>query len=162
MAQALMRTRTLAGTSNPLMLQLDMEKCGGRSGVTGCSRSVSFTTALRSGLRMSSAMAKSSVEAVVSIPAKNTEPVTPSHRFKELGHFTHKQDSLHLLSGEAVLLPNGEQNVYEMITVLGIPCRGRVVIALVLLDQPIQQLVPPPLHSLGLGADRLAEHAEAS
>ena len=67
-----------------------------------------------------------------------------------------------MLSGETVILPNGEQNLDEVMVVVLRVTRRRLVLALMVLDQPVEQLVPPPPQPPGPGADQLAEHAEAS
>jgi len=94
-------------------------------------------------------MVKSSTEDDVPIPAK-----------KDV-----KQDSFHLLAGEAVLLSNGQHDMDKIIVIfrrITFTRRHGHILPLMVLDQAVQQLVPPPPHSLGFGTDHLAEHPEAS
>ena len=72
--------------------------------------------------------------------------------------YTTKQDSFHLLSAESVLMSNGQQNMNE-ITIFVF---RQIAVSLMILDQLVQQMVPPPLQPLGFRANHLAEHAESS
>ena len=69
---------------------------------------------------------------------------------------THYQHGFDMVPGDAVLLWTGEQDIDKVAVALLKPRRpGRMVV-----DELVEQLVPPPADLLGLGADDLAEQLD--